>query len=161
MIVALLAVIGHFAALTLLASFTDVSVFSLNLATGLGLGLAIDYSLFVVSRYARSFAAACRRGRHRAVDADRGPTVVFSAGTVAISLTSLAIFPVPCLRSFAYAGVAVVPLAAVAASSSACGARVLGNNVDKFRLFKVREVADGGMWRHQADRVMRHPIPTR
>jgi RND superfamily putative drug exporter len=161
LIVALLAVVGTFAALSLLASFTNVSVFSLNLATGLGLGLAIDYSLFVVSRYREEL----RRGVSSAVAIGRsmqtaGRTVAFSAGTVAISLTSLAIFPMPYLRSFAYAGVAVVALAAVASIVILPAAlAVLGTKVDKLRLIKTREVGDGGFWRRQADRVMRHPVP--
>jgi RND superfamily putative drug exporter len=162
LVVALLAVLGTFAALTLLASFTTVSVFSLNLATGLGLGLSIDYSLFVVSRYREEM----RRGVSAAVAVGRsmqtaGRTVAFSAGTVAISLTSLAIFPIPYLRSFAYAGVAVVGLAAVASIVVLPALlAVLGGKVDKFRLFKARnDEGDGGLWKHQADRVMRHPVP--
>ena len=74
LVVAMLAVLGTFVVLTLLAKFTDVSVFSLNLATGLGLGLAIDYSLFVVSRYreelARGVSPPVAVGP---VDADGGP----------------------------------------------------------------------------------------
>ena len=72
--VGLFAVLGGFFILTLITGFTDVSVFSLNLVTGLGLGLAIDYSLFIVSRYREELGA--RRvvaGRRRANDADRGP----------------------------------------------------------------------------------------
>jgi len=161
LIVGLLAVLGTFVALTLLAKLTEVSVFSLNLTTGLGLGLAIDYSLFVVSRYREEM----RRGVSSAVAVGRsmqtaGRTVAFSAGTVAISLTSLAIFPVPYLRSFAYAGVAVVALAAIASIIVLPAVlAALGPRVDKLRLFKTRETSDGGMWRRQADRVMRHPVP--
>jgi putative drug exporter of the RND superfamily len=97
--VAVLAVLGTFVLLTVLAQLTTVSVFSLNLATGLGLGLAIDYSLFVVSRYREEFA----RGVSTPVAIGRsmqtaGRTVAFSAGTVAISLMALAIFPLPYLR---------------------------------------------------------------
>jgi RND superfamily putative drug exporter len=160
LIVAVLAVLGTFAVLTLIAKFTEVSVFSLNLATGLGLGLAIDYSLFVLSRYREELA----RGVSSPVAVGRsmqtaGRTVVFSAGTVAISLTSLAIFPVAWLRSFAYAGVAVVALAAVASVIVLPAVlAALGPRVEKLRIFKVREVTDGGMWRRQADRVMRHPV---
>ena len=160
LIVGLFAVVGTFAALTLLARFTDVSVFSLNLATGLGLGLAIDYSLFVVSRYREEL----RRGVSPAVAVGRsmqtaGRTVAFSAGTVAISLTSLAIFPMSYLRSFAYAGVAVVMLAAFASVVILPALlATLGTNVDKLRLYKARE-GDGGFWRGQANRVMRRPVP--
>jgi putative drug exporter of the RND superfamily len=160
LMVAILAVLGTFAVLTLITKFTEVSVFSLNLATGLGLGLAIDYSLFVLSRYREELA----RGVSPPVAVGRsmqtaGRTVVFSAGTVAISLTSLAIFPVAWLRSFAYAGVAVVALAAVASVIVLPAVlAALGPRVEKFRIFKVREVTAGGVWRRQADRVMRHPI---
>jgi RND superfamily putative drug exporter len=160
LVVALLAVLGTFVLLSVLAQLTTVSVFSLNLATGLGLGLAIDYSLFVVSRYREEFA----RGVSSPVAIGRsmqtaGRTVAFSAGTVAISLMALAIFPVPYLRSFAYAGVAVVALAAVSAIVVLPAVlAVLGSRVERFRVFKVREVSEGGAWGHQADRVMRHPV---
>ena len=159
--VALLAVLGTFVVLTVLAQATTVSVFSLNLATGLGLGLAIDYSLFVVSRYREEFAqgvsppVAIGRSMQTA-----GRTVAFSAGTVAISLMALALFPIPYLRSFAYGGVAVVALAAFAAIVVLPALlAVLGSRVEHFRVFKVRETTDGGAWGRQADRVMRHPVP--
>jgi RND superfamily putative drug exporter len=159
--VGLLAVLGTFVVLTLLTGITDVSVFALNLTTGLGLGLAIDYSLFVVSRYREELG----RGVSSPVAVGRsmqtaGRTVVFSAGTVAISLSALAIFPVPYLRSFAYAGVAVVVLAAFASVIVLPAVlAVLGPRVEKGRLFKVKEPTDGGFWHRQANRVMRHPVP--
>lgn len=159
--VGIIAVLGTFVVLTLLTGVTDVSVFALNLTTGLGLGLAIDYSLFVVSRYREELATgvstpvAVGRSMQTA-----GRTVVFSAGTVAISLSCLAVFPVPYLRSFAYAGVAVVFLAAFASIIVLPALlAVLGPRVDKGRLFKVKPPSDGGFWKSQADRVMRHPIP--
>ena len=160
--VALLSVLGTFVFLTILSSLTTVSVFSLNLATGLGLGLAIDYSLFVVSRYReeleRGVSAPVAIGRSMQT---AGRTVAFSAGTVAISLMSLVIFPVPYLRSFAYAGVAVVALAALSAIVILPALlAVLGSRIDKFRVFKVKEASDeGGAWGRQAERVMRHPVP--
>ncbi len=159
--VGILAVLGTFVVLKALAQFTDVSVFSLNLTTGMGLGLAIDYSLFVVSRYREELG----RGVSPPVAVGRsmqtaGRTVAFSAGTVAISLAVLAIFPMPYLRSFSYAGVAVVALAAFSSIVVLPSVlAVLGPRIEKGRIFKVRDATDGGFWRHQADRVMRHPVP--
>ncbi|MFM7617499.1 MAG: MMPL family transporter [Actinomycetes bacterium] len=145
--------------LTVLASVTTVSVFALNLTTALGLGLAIDYSLFVVSRYREeighgvSTPIAVGRTMQTA-----GRTVAFSAGTVAISLASLAIFPVPYLRSFAYAGVAVVLLAAGAAIVVLPAIlAALGPRVDAGRILHTAPTTDSGFWRHQAERVMRQP----
>jgi RND superfamily putative drug exporter len=157
--VGVIAVLGTFVVLTILAQLTEVSVFALNLTTGLGLGLAIDYSLFVVSRYREeirngvSSRAAVGRTMQTA-----GRTVAFSAGTVAVSLSALAIFPMAYLRSFAYAGVAVVALAALAAIVILPAVlAVLGPRIETGRLFKVPEESDHGFWRHQADRVMRRP----
>ena len=158
--VGLIAVLGGFLILTIITGFTDVSVFSLNLVTGLGLGLAIDYSLFIVSRYREELGhgttppVAIGRTMQTA-----GRTVLFSAGTVAISLSTLIIFPMPYLRSFAYAGVAVVALAAISSCIILPAVlAALGGRVEKGRLYKPRETTDGGFWARQANRVMRHPI---
>src|ERR671913_161111 len=109
------AIVGTLLVLRVLAEVTDVSIYALNLTTALGLGLAIDYSLFIVSRYREEL----RAGREPA-DAlvvtmgTAGRTVLFSAATVAVSLLALLVFPLYFLRSFGYAGIAVVALAAVA-----------------------------------------------
>jgi len=157
-----IAVLGTFLVLTVITLFTDVSVFALNLTTALGLGLAIDYSLFVVSRYREELG----RGVSSNVAVGRsmqtaGRTVAFSAGTVMISLSALAVFNIPYLRSFAFAGVAVVGLAAVAAIVVLPAVlAVLGPRVEKGRVFKPRpESETGGFWGAQARRVMRHPVP--
>ncbi len=157
-----IAVIGTFLVLTILTLFTDVSVFALNLTTALGLGLAIDYSLFMVSRYREEMA----RGVSSNVAVGRsmqtaGRTVAFSAGTVMISLAALAVFDVPYLRSFAFAGVAVVALAAVAAVVVLPAVlAMLGPRVEKGRIFKPKpESESGGFWGAQARRVMKHPVP--
>ncbi len=97
----------------MISSFIDVSVYSLNLTTAMGLGLAIDYSLFIVSRYREEL----RNGLEphdavvRTVET-AGRTVLGSALTVAVALGALLLFPLTFLRSFAYAGVAVSLLAA-------------------------------------------------
>ena len=161
--VGLLAVLGHVRRAHVPREAHDVSVFSLNLATGLGLGLAIDYSLFVVSRYREELA----RGVSTPVAIGRsmqtaGRTVAFSAGTVAISLTSLAIFPIPYLRSFAYAGVAVVALAAVSSIVVLPAVlAVLGSArrevppVQAARHDRRRLLAPSGRTRHAASRAVR------
>ncbi|MGZ6975869.1 MAG: MMPL family transporter [Acidimicrobiia bacterium] len=159
--VGVLAVVGTLLILTILASLTEVSVFALNLTTGLGLGLAIDYSLFVVSRYREELEA----GASTNVAVGRtmqtaGRTVVFSAATVMISLSALLLFPVTYLRSFAYAGVAVVFLAAVSSVIVLPAIlAVLGPRVEALRVFNVKPPGEDGFWGRQAGRVMKHPVP--
>src|SRR6266511_2589508 len=110
------AIVGTLLVLRLLAGLTDVSVYALNLTTALGLGLAIDYSMFIVSRYREELRAG-REPPDALVTTMRtaGRTVLFSAATVAVALVALLVFPLYFLRSFGYAGIAVVALAAVGA----------------------------------------------
>jgi putative drug exporter of the RND superfamily len=130
------AIVGTLLLLRLLGDLTDVSIYALNLTTALGLGLAIHYSLFIVSRYREEL----RAGREPA-DAllvtmtTAGRTVLFSAATVAVSLVALLVFPLYFLRSFGYAGIAVVALAAVGALVVLPALlAVLGRRVDRLRL---------------------------
>ncbi len=157
--IGVVAVVGTLFALTMISSATEVSIFALNLTTGLGLGLAIDYGLFIVSRYREEqLAGASPRVAVGRTMQTAGRTILFSAATVMISLLALLLFPFPYLRSFAYAGVAVVGLAAVAAIVVLPAVLVLlGPRVEKGRLFKFRETSEHGFWRRQAERVMRHP----
>ena len=111
-----IAVLGTFAELSVLGSLTDVSVFSINLTTALGLGLAIDYALLMVNRFREELAGG--RDTHDAVVRTvetAGRTIMFSALTVAVALAALLVFPLYFLRSFAYAGVGVVIIAMVGA----------------------------------------------
>ncbi|MDG4787954.1 MMPL family transporter [Micromonospora sp. WMMD1102] len=114
--VAVVAVLGAVLALSGIARLTEVSVYSINLMTGLGFGLAIDYSLFILSRFREESAAGRPTGEAvvRTVQT-AGRTVAFSALTVAVSLSALLVFPLSFLRSFAYAGIAVVLCAAAGA----------------------------------------------
>lgn len=162
--VGILAVIGTFAILTILTNFTSVSVFALNLTTAMGLGLAIDYSLFIVSRFREELA-----GGHETVGAlqrtmqTAGRTVAFSAFTVAISLAALVVFPLAFLRSFAYAGVAVVALAAAGAIVVLPALlAVLGPRIEKGSIGRRRtrtKTVAHGFWYRRAHWVMKRPVP--
>jgi uncharacterized membrane protein YdfJ with MMPL/SSD domain len=111
-----LAIVGTFLTLSIASEFGSISIFALNLTTGLGLGLAIDYSLFVVSRYREEIAKdgpglpAMRRTM-----ATAGRTVLFSSLTVAAALASLLVFPQRFLYSMGLGGAAVALLAAAVA----------------------------------------------
>jgi RND superfamily putative drug exporter len=162
LLVGLISIVGAFLILTVISGITDVSIFALNLVTALGLGLAIDYSLFVVSR----FREELRKGRtpHEAVQysvATAGRTVAFSGLTVALSLAALLVFPIAFLKSFAYAGVAVVLLGAVTATVFLPALlAILGTRIEKLRVRKVGAKPEGtGFWHRVAVVVMRRPIP--
>ncbi|MFF4267609.1 MMPL family transporter [Streptomyces virginiae] len=166
--VGIVAILGTNAVLRGLTEVTDVSVFAQNLTTALGLGLAVDYALFIVRRFREELAAG-----HDPVAAvgvtlrTAGRTVLFSALTVAVSLSAMLFFPMYFLRSFAYAGVAVVLLAAAAALILLPAALVLlGNRVNALDLRRLwrrgrpeaaaTEPAETGKgWRWTAALVMR------
>src|ERR671937_98969 len=111
-----LAIVATFFELRVVSGFADLSVFSLNFVTGLGLGLAIDYSLFMVSRYREEAATsgfgveALRRTLESA-----GRTILFSSLTVAAAVASLALFPQRFLYSMGIAGGMVALVAATLA----------------------------------------------
>ena len=130
------AIVGTLLVLRVLAQVTDVSIYALNLTTALGLGLAIDYSLFIVSRYREELRAGRDPGDALIVTMrTAGRTVLFSAATVAVSLLALLVFPLYFLRSFGYAGIAVVALAAVGALVVLPALlAVLGRRVNRFPL---------------------------
>ncbi|WP_432753265.1 MMPL family transporter [Streptomyces sp. JL2001] len=147
--IGIVAILGTNAVLRGLTEFTDVSVFAQNLTTALGLGLAIDYALFVVRRFREELAAgADTRTAVGTTLRTAGRTVLFSALTVAVSLAAMLVFPQYFLRSFAYAGIAVVLLAAAAAlillpaALMLLGDRV--NALDLRRLFARRRAARAG-----------------
>ncbi|MEU6303163.1 MMPL family transporter [Streptomyces chartreusis] len=164
--IGIVAILGTNAVLRGLTEFTDVSVFAMNLTTALGLGLAVDYALFIVRRFreeltggAEPLAAVGTTLR------TAGRTVLFSALTVAVSLAAMLLFPQYFLRSFAYAGIAVVLLAAAAALILLPAALVLlGHRVNALDLRKLlrRGRADGAAaategkgWARTANLVMR------
>src|SRR5690606_20273030 len=163
--IGIVAILGTNAVLRGLTEITDVSVFAMNLTTALGLGLAIDYALFIVRRFREELSSgADPRTAVGTTLRTAGRTVLFSALTVAVSLAAILLFPQYFLRSFASAGIAVVLLAAAAALILLPAALVLlGHRVDAYdlrRLFRRRRAArpkreEGAAWGRAATVVMR------
>jgi RND superfamily putative drug exporter len=164
--IGIVAILGTNAVLRGLTEFTDVSVFAMNLTTALGLGLAIDYALFIVRRFREELATgADPLPAIGTTLRTAGRTVLFSALTVAVSLAAMLLFPQYFLRSFAYAGMAVVLLAAAAALILLPAALILlghrVNSLDLRQLFrrgapKKTEAQDSGTaWARTATLVMR------
>ena len=163
-----LAILATFFALRIVSSFADLSVFALNLVTGLGLGLAIDYSLFMVSRY-REEAAVSGFGLNaiRRTLETSGRTILFSSLTVAAAIASLAIFPQRFLYSMGIAG-ALVALIAAALALIVLPAllTVLGPRVNALAPKRLQRAADrdarpeqSGFWYRLSRFVMRRPGP--
>lgn len=172
MIVGLMAILGAMSVLRFLTAFTDVSIFALNITTALGLALAIDYTLLIVSRYRDEVAAGeSREAALVRTLCTAGRTVLFSAMTVALSLSALLIFPMYFLKSFAYSGVATVAFAAAAAVIvTPAVIVVLGERIDALdirrltrRLLRrpepVEKPVDQLFWYRSTKFVMRRSVP--
>jgi RND superfamily putative drug exporter len=159
--VAAISVVGTLLVLFLLTLVTDVSVFSINLTTALGIGLGIDYSLFIVSRFREEMRAGLSSDDAvvRTVET-AGRTVLFSGLTVAISLSAMLVFPMYFLRSFAYSGVAVVALASFGALVFLPSLlATVGPRIDRWTLIRRKPKQNGGGWHRIATFVMRRPLP--
>jgi RND superfamily putative drug exporter len=114
--IGLFAVLGTLAGLRLLTGFTEVATFAANITLVMGIGLGIDYSLFVIARFREELTAGAPVPAAISTTVrTAGRTVVFSGLTVAASLSALLLFPFAFLRSFAYAGILVVALAVLGA----------------------------------------------
>ncbi|MFJ6610209.1 MMPL family transporter [Streptomyces sp. NPDC091289] len=163
--IAVIAILGSFAQLSLLGSVTDVANTATNLTTALGLGLGIDYALLMVSRFREQLSAgASVDDAVRRTVSTAGRTVAFSAATVAAALGSLLVFPQYFLRSFGFAGVGVVAVAAVSTLFVMPALFVvLGHRVNSGRLpWAGRRRVDGRtpLWGRLARTVMRRPAIT-
>jgi len=159
-----LGILGSFTALRLLTLVTGVSVFSLNITTILGLGLGIDYGLFLVTRFREelSHQGTVEDAVARTV-ATAGRTVLVSGVTVAIVLASLMLFPETILRSIGYGGVATVLVDMIAALTVLPALlAVLGPKVNSLRIRRsaARAAAadNTGGWYRIAHSVMRRPL---
>ena len=149
MMVGLMSILGAMSVLRLITNFTEVSIFALNITTALGLALAVDYTLLILSRFRDELAAgATREAALVRTMSTAGRTVLFSAVTVALSLAALMLFPMYFLKSFAYSGIATVAFAAAAAVIVTPAAIVvLGARLESFDI------------RRLVRRVLRRPEP--
>lgn len=171
-VVGLMAILGSLAVLRGVTFFTDVSIFALNLTTAMGLALAIDYTLLMISRYRDELAEGS--GREQAIVttmATAGRTVLFSAVIVALSMAVMVLFPMNFLRSFAYAGVATVAFAALAAIVVTPAAiMLLGDRLDALDVRRALRRMRGRpeptplpveqqFWYRSTKYVTRHAVP--
>jgi RND superfamily putative drug exporter len=161
LIVGVSAILGSLFVIYLLTLVTGVSVFALNLITGLGLGLGIDYSLLIVNRFREELHAG------KSVDeaikktvATAGKTVFYSGLTVVITLAALMLFPLMFLKSFGYAGVTVVIMAVLGALIALPALlAILGKRIDKAVVRKgALKPKEDGRWAQTARFVMRKPV---
>ncbi|WP_328663802.1 MMPL family transporter [Nocardia salmonicida] len=165
LLVAVGTVLTTMGALWLLTLFTPLSVTATNVATLLGLGLAIDYSLLIVNRYRDELSEGrTPAGAVATTLRTAGRTVAFSALTVAVALAGLLFFPLLAIRSMGYAGIVVAALAALVSLTVLPAALLLiGTRIDKGQLgwwfLRAPRPAPGeGAWHKLATAVMRKPI---
>ena len=163
-VVGMIAVTVSLAAMRFVSTFTTVASTTMMIVTLLGLGLAIDYTLFVVSRFREELGAG--RGRAAAVEAmgptvaHAGRTVIFSALVVSVAMASLLVFPIDTVRSMAYGSIPAV-LTAMAAAVTLLPAvlAVLAHRINALQLRRRTDVEDdtAGVWAHIGRAVMRRP----
>ena len=161
LVVGVAAILGAFFILYLFTLFTDVSIYALNLTTGMGLGLGIDYALLIVNR----FREELHRGKSVEDSivttlATAGKTVFYSGLTVFVTLLSLTFFPLPFLKSFGYAGISVVALAVAGALFGLPPIlATIGHRIDKGVVRKSAITPkEDGRWAHTARYVMKRPV---
>lgn len=172
LVVGVFSIVGAMSILRGLTYVTDVSVFALNLAVAMGLALAIDYSLLIISRYREEVNAGKPRDEALVLTmTTAGRTVLFSALTVALALVALILFPMYFLKSFGYAGVAVVFVGAIAALVIVPAVvTLLGDRIDALdvrRLIRrvlgrpepVAKDVTQSFWYRTTKRVMAHAVP--
>jgi RND superfamily putative drug exporter len=167
LVIAAVSVIGSFAVLRTLTEFTGVSIFAVNLVTALGLGLAIDYSLFIVNRYREELVAG---GPPDAVlartMASAGRTVAFSSATVFLAFLSLLVFPQQNIRSMGIGGLAVSAISGIAALIVLPAVLAkLGERVNSLAPARLQRAArrsaqpdENGAWYRLASFVMRRAV---
>jgi uncharacterized membrane protein YdfJ with MMPL/SSD domain len=163
LLIGVISIVGTFFVLRVMSGVVDTSLFAMNIATGLSLGLAVDYALLMVSRYREEIAdGGATREAHRRMVLTAGRTALFSGFTVAVALAALIVMPQRFLYSMAVAGAAVGVLSAVIAILVVPALlALLGTNIDKWSIRRGPAVSDAsGGWYRLARGVMRRPVAT-
>ncbi|MEV0711232.1 MMPL family transporter [Nocardia aurea] len=165
LIVGGLTVIGANGIIMFLTRFTEVNSFVSGVVSMIGLGLAIDYGLFMVSRFREEVAEGYdTRAAVRRTVMTAGRTVVFSATMIIASLGGMLLFPQGFLKSVAYGTIATVSLAALSAITilpamlGILGPRVDSLGLKRFRKTKTADDIENGFWGRTTQWVMKHPL---
>jgi len=161
LLIGVVSIIGTLLVLRIMSTFVDTSVFALNIATGLSLGLAVDYALLMVSRYREEMGrSGASREAHRVTVRTAGRTAVFSGLTVAAAMAALVLMPQRFLYSMAVAGASVAVLSSVIAILVVPSLlSLLGTRIDALSIRRgpaVSDTSDG--WYRLARGVMRRPV---
>jgi uncharacterized membrane protein YdfJ with MMPL/SSD domain len=161
LLVGMVSIGGTFLVLRVMSIFVDTSVFALNITTAIGLGLAVDYGLLMVTRYREELERdGPNRESHRRLVESAGRTVIFSGLTVATALAALTILPQRFLYSVGAAGAVASVLASIGALFLVPSLlALLGERINALSLRRGSSVADeSDGWYRLAGGVMRHPV---
>jgi len=158
LVVGITTILGTFLVLAGVNQFYGLSIFALNLVIGLGLGLAIDYTLFLVTRYREELRdQGAGAGAIRATMQTAGRTVAYSAVTVALALITLTVFPLGFLQSMGIAGASVAVVAGLASLVIAPALFALWGAKLAVRRRRPERPAESGTWYRLSHAVMRRP----
>ena len=161
LLLGVISIVGTLFVLRVMAGFADTSLFALNIATGLSLGLAVDYALLLVSRYREEIGkGGATREAHRRTVQTAGRTAVFSGLTVAAAMAALILMPQRFLYSMAVAGASVAVLSALMAILVVPSLlALLGPRIDMLSIRRGPAVSDSSDgWYRLARGVMRRPV---
>ena len=156
----IIAIIGGTSIVRLLANFVDIDQYAINVITVLGLGLSIDYSVLMVSRFREELQKYDKEEAINRTIRSSGRTILFSGLTVMICLLGLTLFPVSFLRSVGVGGVAALAIAVISALTILPSMLLLiGNNINRGRLFKKRKnsTQKTSTWLKLGNFITNHP----
>ena len=159
MVIAFSSIMLSFFALLILSNFQNISIFAINIVTGLGMGLGIDYALLVVNRYKEEYSKSndSKDAAYKTL-LSAGRTVIYSGFTVAITLLSLIFFPTDFLKSLGLAGAIVVLFTVLSTIFPLIAFLVLlGPRVSKESNYKFGIKNNYNIWFKIATKVIRYP----